>query len=499
MARGTADDAHGPPSLPFHPGPVTNGEFVPLPASRRDRWIAELTLARVAELADRLRMDRRALLHHASGMAAMLGVVNLAACGDGDSGASSSTRRPTTVPTSGPGGTFDVPDPTDVEACVNALGGDEFVFDVQTHLLDFDLTRPASGGFGSGFPQAGCDADDWRACFDVEHWLLEVFLRSDTALAVISAVPILSDPNPLSIAVMEKARRAADQLCGDGRIRLHGQVNPNVGALAVALDGMARLADEHPIAAWKVYTHVPGGRGWWLDDHDPASVRCGQAFLERVREVGPPIVCVHKGFGGGAEHSSPADVGAAAAANPDLSFVVYHSGYDGAEGPFGDDTAGVGVNRLVQSLRDHGIGPGGNVYAELGSTWFLAMRDPTQAAHVLGKLLLAVGEDNVVWGTDSIWYGSPQGQIEAFRSFQISEELQERFGYPSLTEVAKRKILGLNSARVYGVDPASVPAPCDTSPEELEELRLALPPPRSYGPRTAAEVRALVAAHGGMI
>ena len=61
------------------------------------------------------------------------------------------------------------------------------------------------------------------------------------------------------------------------------------------------------------------------------------------------------------------------------------------------------------------------------------MGDLDQAAHVLGKLLLAVGEDNIVWGTDSIWYGSPQDQIAAFRAFEITPEFQERFGYPALT------------------------------------------------------------------
>jgi hypothetical protein len=489
MARPERPGSDDPPELPIPLARVSNGEYVPPPLSPVVREAVRRTLALADERARHHGMDRRRFLQTVCGAATALFVLN--ACSEEERASRSSA----------PGGTFDVPSSstTDPDEARDVLGGDELVFDVQTHLLDFDLTRPAGGGFGSGFPQAGCDTDDWRACFDVEHWLLEVFLRSDTALAVISAVPVLSDPNPLSIAVMEKARRAADQLCGDGRILLHGQVNPNVGDLAVALDGMDRLADEHPIAAWKVYTHVPGGRGWWLDDHDPASVRCGQAFLDRVRSVGPPIVCVHKGLGGRAEHSSPADIGGAATANPDLSFVVYHSGYDGAEGPYTDDAADVGVNRLVRTLRDHDVGPGANVYAELGSTWFQAMRDPTQAAHVLGKLLLAVGEDRVVWGTDSIWYGSPQGQIQAFRTFRISEELQERYGYPALTDTVKRKILGLNSARLYGVDPASVPPPCDASPEELDELRLALPPPRAYGPRTAAEVRALVDAHGGLI
>ena len=75
-----------------------------------------------------------------------------------------------------------------------------------------------------------------------------------------------------------------------------------------------------------------------------------------------------------------------------------------------------GVDRLVKTVETAGIGPGGNVYAELGSTWYLILRRPAEAAHVLGKLLKSVGPDRIVWGTDSIWYGSPQPLIDAFRA-----------------------------------------------------------------------------------
>src|SRR5690606_10378378 len=139
---------------------------------------------------------------------------------------------------------------------------------------------------------------------------------------------------------------------------------------------------------------------------------------------------------------SPADIGPAAAAHPDLSFVAYHSGFETGvrEGALDPANPSGGVDRLVLSLADAGVGPGSNVYAELGSTWRTVMGDPDQAAHVLGKLLLAVGEDNLLWGTDSIWYGSPQDQIQAFRAFEISAEAQERFGYPALTPEVKAKV-----------------------------------------------------------
>ena len=81
-----------------------------------------------------------------------------------------------------------------------------------------------------------------------------------------------------------------------------------------------------------------------------------------------------------------------------------------------------GVDVLIKSVQDNGVQPNTNVYAELGSTWRNIMSDPTQAAHLLGKLLKYCGEDNVLWGTDCIWTGSPQPQIAAFRAFKIDPQ-----------------------------------------------------------------------------
>jgi uncharacterized protein len=103
-----------------------------------------------------------------------------------------------------------------------------------------------------------------------------------------------------------------------------------------------------------------------------------------------------------------------------------------------------------------------------------------------------------VWGTDSIWYGSPQDQIQAFRALEISEELQEQYGYPALTPKIKAKIFGKNSARIYKVKP--VREDCEFTREELEQVRQDLPTGlRTYGPTTVADTRALIAAHGGIV
>ena len=139
---------------------------------------------------------------------------------------------------------------------------------------------------------------------------------------------------------------------------------------------------------------------------------------------------------------------------------MYHSGYDIDPVEEGSHAADPyrGVSRLVTSLTEAGVAPAQNVYAELGSTWYLMMRRPAEAAHVLGKLLQAVGEDRILWGTDSVWYGAPQPLIDAFRAFQIPDRLRDEHGYPVLTDTVKAKILGGNAARLYGIDEATAVA-----------------------------------------
>jgi predicted TIM-barrel fold metal-dependent hydrolase len=498
MDADRSDPLHGTdrdPPFPFELGPVSNGEFLPRPRSAFAAEVQRRTLADAEAHARRLGMDRRRFLLTLGGAATMLLAIN--ACSSDESASGASTSGPRSTPrTTGPGGTFTVPStaPLEPTTAADVLAGDEFVFDVQTHFLDY-LRTGAPGDWGLGFPQAACGVgDDPRACFGYDQWLTEVFANSDTAMAVISAVPILSEPNPLGPEIMAEAREAARLLCGDGRVLLHGQVNPNVGNAAARLDGMRALAGEYELGAWKVYTHV-GSPPWSLDDHDPDGAQVGRAFLDTVMEVGPRVVCVHKGLGD-PYWASPADIGPAALAYPDIAFVAYHSGYESgiAEGPYEPGVEHRGIDRLIETVVEHGPGAGANVYAELGTTWFSLMGSPDAAAHTLGKLLKHLGPDNVLWGTDSIWYGTPQQQIEAFRAFQISEEFQERFGYPALTDEVKRKILGQNAARLHGVAP--VTELCRPSADELDELRVAAGPRRTYGPRTTAEAAALMAEHG---
>ena len=95
----------------------------------------------------------------------------------------------------------------------------------------------------------------------------------------------------------------------------------------------------------------------------------------------------------------------------------------------------------------------------------------------------------MLWGTDCLFYGSPQPLIQAMRTFQISEEFRERYGYPKLTKELKAKILGLNGAALYGVEPNT--STCEFTRRELEQLRRTLPGnTMALGPTTMADVQA---------
>lgn len=474
------------PGLPITFGPCSNGEYDPEPVNTIRAEMEGRAQYDCDEAARLTAVSRRDFLRSACATAATLWAI--------DQTALRAAGR--TI-----GGRYLIPDEAryDPLAARTFLGAGDFVFDMQGHLLEYDLDPSTRGTWfwGSQFPQADCGyEEDPRACFSMNHFLEEMFVRSDTNMTALSGLPIMPEGSPLSPEVMEETRRIVNALSVDGRILVNALSLPQLGPLQAVLDEMERAVAEERVSGWKTFTHFP--EGWWLDDHDPDLPQVGNAFLEHIDALGLPVLCIHKGLASGIRTASPEDVGPAAKAHPRVKFVIYHSGYEVSlsEGPYTAEAADRGVNRLISSLLKAGVGPGENVYAEIGSTWWHLMRRPEEAAHVLGKLINAVGEDHLLWGTDSIFYGSPQGQIDALRAFEISPEFQERFGYPELTRKIKRRILGENAARLYGIVPIKVPF--SFSPQDLEEARRQHPVAmRTWGPRTKSEVRDMRAHHRG--
>jgi len=267
--------SEGDPGLPIKFGPCSNGEFVPPPLTAVEREAIRRARRDCEENARRVGMTRATFLRSLCGAGTTL--LALQGC------AGESARRVL-------GGGWDVPSAAglDEDAARAVLAGDEFVFDVQGHFLEYDLMRRSGAGpfFGSVFPQVNCGADDPRACFSREVFLEDFFLRSDTSMVTISALPIAPKGSPLSQAIMDDARHTAELVTGWKPVLLHAQVLPNYGRLQENLDLMEENARRYPIAAWKVFTHFPDafgspGNAWRLDDADKRLPQVGTRSSRR--------------------------------------------------------------------------------------------------------------------------------------------------------------------------------------------------------------------------
>jgi hypothetical protein len=435
--------------LPIKLDTTSNGEYVPVPLAPANLAANRLAHEYATANARKLGISRRRFLISSCGAASTLLAFNHAHAHAGMVG-----------------GFFEIPQAASLDQELARVqtgpAKGELVFDVQGHFIDT--------------PKGHAKGPD--------VFIKDVFMDSDTDLMVLSFVPSTRAAEPVTIQAADAVRRIVDRLEGTHRLLLHGRVNPNQ---AGDLEGMDELAQKWGVSAWKTYTQYgPGGKGYFLSDD------VGTRFIEKARALGVKVICVHKGLPFGRqsyEHSQCSDIGVVARRFPDMKFLIYHSGYVTSvkEGPYGKDD---GIDTLISSLLKNEVRANSNVYAELGSTWRHLMRDPEQAAHALGKLLLHVGENNVLWGTDSIWYGSPQDQIMALRTFQISKELRERFGYPEITPALRAKVFGLNGAKVYAISPAEVKkvlARDAIAAEKLEYTGNPEPHFLTYGPKTRRE------------
>ena len=478
---------------PIHLGNRSNGEFFE-PQSPRDRAIRNYILDASGAQAARLGMERREFLASTAGMAASLYALNLAAgCGGSASN----------------GGGYNVPPPETID-CAGAgelLGGDEFILDLQTHHIeDEEVWRDRHPGVG---PYTGnnfanfitfynCDLQPRSECIGPDAYVEQIFLNSDTTVGVLSGFPSEICPdgtlctNLNSNDAMAFWRDYVNGVAGDTqRVVQHCQVAPN-DQWELQADNMARIHETYGNHGWKCYPPWGAeGGGWWLDDPEIAD-----PFNEKTKALGEPLICIHKGFplpGFSREYADPKDVGPAAVKHPDVNFIVYHSAYENGhfEGPY--DPEGGGVNRLIRTCLDNDVA-GKNVYAEMGSAWYLASLNPVSAQHYVGKILKYLGEDHLLWGSECLWFGSPQPQIEAFRRLEISEEFQDLYGYPALTTEIKAKVFGLSAARLYGIDPEEKRCAVDTGllrtakaelDQEFGDRRWALQAP--YGPRSRRE------------
>ncbi|MFP6904056.1 MAG: amidohydrolase family protein [Verrucomicrobiota bacterium] len=441
---------------------VSNEEFIPRKQSAQQKQWEHLIGELAAEKSKKLGMDRGDFMRSSMGMATAFLAGNMVF-----------------------GPYWDVSAAETEDAAAGAEKwpkGEYFVFDVQTHFTDgFSI-----GSRGSEFLRnMGIKLDQGKEAYGFQNFVKEIFFDSETSMAVISGVPgrevdknkagkILEGRDRrggvLPSWLMSRSKKQLNDLAECKRVLCQGNCAPNhywdrktnAPDKSALLEQVEREVKTYGIDSWKWYCHTdPGksGNGFRLDDE-----KLAYPFYERSKELGLKVFSVHKGFASQSRtlghFAHPGDVEKAAKDHPDLTFIIYHSAmkhgtwepqfkdpknFDPESGDFAWHDALMKIKERNPDMN--------NVYCEIGTSFgTLAILHPVMCMHLLGKNIKYYGADHVIWGTDCLWWGSPQWVIDAFKRFQISDEICEQFGYAKLTKEDKAKIFGLNGAKVYGID-----------------------------------------------
>ncbi len=377
---------------------ISNEEFIPPPQSFKQAQVEWLIDRTSKHLSSKLGINRREFLKTTGEMALAFLAMNQVF-----------------------GEFFDV---LDVEAAesqaVHALKGiPPFILNVQTHYVSSSFNQP---GWKEGLlglrrrakemgdnPELSGDTGT-MAGLSWGNFIKEVFLDSDTSIGLISTLP---GPYPWDSVVppqeMTHIRDEINRITGSQHMLAHGLVMPQLGK--VDLDFMDQQAETLHVDAWKCYTGSPPKgfeHDWWLSDE-----RIAYPMLKKAQTLGITNICAHKGLplGPVTDYNHPHDILQAAKDFPKLNFLIYHSGFLG--------TSRIDVEKAKQGevpwttefceLKKKTYPKLNNIYMELGSTFGqLVIAEPLICAHLLGQTLLAFGDDHLIWGTDSIWYGTPQ-------------------------------------------------------------------------------------------
>ncbi|MBI4910266.1 MAG: amidohydrolase family protein [Acidobacteria bacterium] len=463
---------------------VSNEEFVPRPQSPQQKKVEHL-IGEMSEVrARKLGMDRRTFMASAMGMATCFLASNQAWGSNAFEVEEAETWEPAAADEKWPKGEY-------------------FVMDVQAHFTDGYALNFRNMEFvkNMGF-QLSNDKDS----YGFRNFVKEMYFDSESDVLVISGVPCREINKDKEGNVLEGRKRSdgiailpswlmaqsRDQINslagGTTRAVAQGNLAPNhywdkvnnKPDKAAILEQMDREVNKYKISSWKWYCHTDPGRsggGFQLDDEN------AMWFYEESAKRGVKLVSTHKGYSYQSRTlghlANPKDVEKAALARKDFNFVVYHSAiqhgpnepdwekanqYDPTTGDFMWHSILMDIKKRNPQMN--------NVYCEIGSFFGpLVIANPTIAMHGIGKNVKHYGSDHVVWGTDCLWWGSPQWVIDAFKRFQISDEMCEKFGYKKLTKQDKANIFGLNAAKLYKVDVKKKRNPL--AADALDKLKLA--------------------------
>ncbi len=335
-----------------------------------------------------------------------------------------------------------------------------FIVDSHTHFWDASPDNWVKG--------AENYAKGWIECFHAyqslgppeTHWSIEHFYKVTEE----EAMKDLFEDGHVDVAIFQSTylkewyatgfnsaeQNAALARKHPGKFITNGRWDPREGDEGIKQ--LERDAKEYGLKGVKLYTAEwrDGSRGWTLKD--PEAYR----FLEKSQELGIKNIHVHKGptiWPLDKDAFDVADVDHAATDFPELNFIVEH----------------VGLPRIEDFCFMATQEP--NVYAGLSVViGGLMHARPRFFAKVMGELLFWVGEDKMTFGSDyMIW--TPQWQVEGFVDWDYPDD--EFSDYPRVNVDTKKKILGLNAAKLYGIE---VPAECQiadvTAPASQEDAQL---------------------------
>jgi predicted TIM-barrel fold metal-dependent hydrolase len=236
------------------------------------------------------------------------------------------------------------------------------------------------------------------------------------------------------------------------------------------LDEIDAAIERYQPDSWKGYTvgdntHKElAAYPWHADDE-----KLMYPFYEKIAKTGIRNVCIHKGLFAPAvaekfprlrPYADVSDIGRAAKDWPQLNFLVYHSAYrwvggNPADGMAEFDKTGRSswTSELAEIPERYGVS---NVYGDVGQLFaWTCVAEPRLSAALMGTLIKGLGVDRVVWGTDAVWTGAPQWQIEGLRRLEIPEDMQKKHGFQPLGPAdgpVKTAVFSGNTARLYGLE-----------------------------------------------
>jgi predicted TIM-barrel fold metal-dependent hydrolase len=431
---------------------VSSDEFMPAPQTVKQREFEVRVKQYGAELARQQGMSRRGFFKTAAGMAAAFVAMNDVY---GRLYAVSRAEAAT-------------PEMADERA--KALSK-QFIMDMHTHFLRDDtrlenFVRARETVGKAGWNPALVGKPQTLEDLKFANYVKEVFLDSDTKVACLSGAP--SDIPAdwfLTNEMKAEARAKVNQEAGARRMLSHAIFTPGQPGWLEQVDRAIEVLKPDSFKGYTIGDNTNKQLSkypWRMDDEQVV-----YPFYERCRKAGLVNICVHKGlFPPSVEqrfphllaHSDVRDVGKAAQDWPQLNFIIYHSGYrfGGGGGPVEgwvqfEKTGRVEwVSDLAEIPARYGVT---NVYGDLGQIFAQStMAQPRLCAAMMGILIKGLGADHVCWGTDAIWTGSPQWQIEALRRLEIPEDMQKQYGFEPLGAAdgpIKTAVLGGNNARLY--------------------------------------------------